>query len=109
PNVVANYNFTNAGGEFACYVNGHTHHDHIGYSANATNKQLNVNVTTASANRYTQAVYDDLFREVGTKSEDCFNVVAIDTDKKMVRVLRVGANATVNMTMRDMVSVSYAG
>ena len=105
PSVTIDADFTNASGKFVCYLNGHTHRDYIGKSSRSTNIQTNVCVTAACCTNYSQ--YDDLQRVAGQRSEDCFNVISIDTDRKKIRILRIGADTTLNMTHRDMTQVDY--
>jgi len=105
PDVTVNADFTSANGDFICYIGGHTHWDRIGQSSVATNKQVDVVLTTSGT---TKQNYDDLYRVIGEKSQDCLNVYVFDTDKKKIRIIRVGANCTLNMTWRDIESVSYA-
>ena len=105
PNVTVNADFTNANGDFIAYIAGHTHYDKIGESSQSTNKQLAVVVTTSGT---TKQQNDDLWRQIGTKSQDCFNLYVFDTRKKKIRILRIGANTTLDMEQRDMTSVSYA-
>ena len=108
PSVNVNADFTTAHGEFICWINGHTHNDGTGQSSIATNKQVDINVTTGSANVATQAIYDDLYREANTPAQDAFNVVCFDTDRKEIRMLRIGANVNNQMKRRDYACISYA-
>lgn len=108
PDITASANFSSANGEFICYINGHTHNDGMGQSSVATNKQVNINVTTGSAHTNGTAVYDDLYRNENTMSQDAFNMVAFDTDKKEIRVLRIGANVSADMRRRDYACIPYA-
>ena len=104
PDVTVSADFSNSNGEFICYICGHTHADKIGQSSLATQKQVVEVANTAST---TKAYYDDLWRQVGTKSQDCLNLLVFDTDKKKIRILRIGANSTLNMEWRDMTSIFY--
>lgn len=107
PNVSVSADFTSANGEFICYINGHTHNDGTGQSSVATNKQVNINVTTGSANTTYQAIYDDLYRVVGERSEDAFDVLCFDTDRKEIRMLRIGANVNNQMKRRDYACIPF--
>lgn len=108
PDITASADFSAANGEFICYINGHTHKDGMGQSSVATNKQVNINVTTGSSRTDYIAVYDDLYRDKNTMSQDAFNMVAFDTDKKEIRVLRIGANVSADMRRRDYACIPYA-
>ena len=108
PNVAVSADFSGANGEFICYINGHTHNDGTGQSSYAQKKQVNINVTTGSANLSSQAVYDDLYRDTDTIAQDAFNLIAFDTIHKKIRMLRIGANVTIDMKRRDYALISYS-
>lgn len=108
PDVSVSADFTGANGEFICYINGHTHNDGTGQSSYAQAKQVDINVTTGSANVANQAVYDDLYRDNDTIAQDAFNLVAFDTINKKIRMLRIGANVTMDMKRRDYALIPYS-
>lgn len=108
PDVSVSADFSGANGEFICYINGHTHNDGTGQSSYAQSKQVNINVTTGSANVANQAVYDDLYRDNDTIAQDAFNLVAFDTINKKIRMLRIGANVTMDMKRRDYALIPYS-
>ena len=108
PDVTVNGDFTTANGEFICYINGHTHNDGLGQSIIATNKQVNLNVTTGNSSMASQAIYDDLYRGNVGISQDAFNLISFDTSRKQIRVLRIGANVSADMRRRDYACVSYS-
>lgn len=104
PDVTVNADFSNAKGTFICYLCGHTHFDMIGQSSLATNKQVCVVMNTSST---TKAYYDDLYRCMHKQSQDCLNILVFDTDKKQIRIIRIGANTTLDMKERKMTCISY--
>jgi hypothetical protein len=108
PDVSVSADFSGANGEFVCYINGHTHNDGTGQSSYAQAKQVDINVTTGSANVANQAVYDDLYRDNDTIAQDAFNLVAFDTINKKIRMLRIGANVTMDMKRRDYALIPYS-
>lgn len=108
PDVSVSADFSGANGDFICYINGHTHNDGTGQSSYAQAKQVNINVTTGSANVSNQAVYDDLYRDNDTIAQDAFNLVAFDTATKKIRMLRIGANVTMDMKRRDYALIPYS-
>ena len=77
--------FQKDGGEFVCWLGGHTHTDFCGVINGK--KQLFINVGTAK----NFELWCDSRRVTGEKSQDLFNVVSIDTCRKHIRVLRIGA------------------
>lgn len=94
--------FINDGGYFVCWIHGHTHHKMFAQLQTHPN-QLDVSVENAGipnfAWTYVKARIDD------TKSEDCFNVLAVDTDSKILRLMAVGA--TYDRFMRHVDGISY--
>lgn len=95
PNAVKG--FIDAGGTFICYLTGHTHCDYFGlarmdgtYSYQAGwHNQLCIGIASAS---YISGagIYGDSDRTVGTKSQDCFNIVGFDTTSKTLKIVRIG-------------------
>lgn len=94
--------YINAGGKFACWLVGHAHRDAIGYGEAYPN-QLVIAVHTASAS----ASASSIIRAVGTKSQDAFNVVSIDTANGRIKMLRVGADTDTMLKKRDILSYDY--
>lgn len=82
--------FIDAGGEFVCWLVGHTHQDVICTLSN-DNRQLIVNLTTASISR---ANYQPKVRFAGTETEQAFNFMCIDTNRKLLKNVRFGADIT---------------
>lgn len=80
-------NFIASGGEFVCWLSGHTHNDKFG---TLVNYPLQVQIAVENAG--CDSGWNDDARVLGTKSQDCFNVIAIDTYKKEIKLLRIGAD-----------------
>ena len=79
-------NFMNAGGEFICWLAGHTHKDFCGTLKNYPKQVMFVSNITGLNN----LEWGEEIRTVGTKTGDCFSVIAVDRYKKIVRIYRVG-------------------
>lgn len=94
--------FIDNGGEFACYIAGHSHNDYVGYNASYP-EQLCIAVTTALTTRYD----NDQRRATGEKSQDAANVVLIDTVTKTVKLIRVGADMDTYMRGRHILTIRY--
>ena len=77
--------FVNAGGVHICHLAGHEHHDLFGITENGI---LNSIVPCAT----TWRGWCDGNRVIGTKTQDCFNVVSIDPNLKLLKLVRVGDN-----------------
>ena len=96
--------FITGGGKFACWLVGHTHFNIFAKLTNHSN-QLVVAVPNAGI---THANCSDADRKAGTKSQDCFNIVAIDDYSSLVKVMRVGCNYTRWMKHPEMVCWDFA-
>lgn len=90
--------FINNGGKFICNLAGHYHVDEIGYTDAGLLNVIVQNGTTWDG-------LGDMKRVMGTKSEDCFNVVSVDTDLGLLKIIRVGAN--VDHYMRKKTALCY--
>ena len=99
--------FIDGGGEFVCWLAGHTHRDYVGTLYTVDN-----GVTTD----YTQLIFgsdtakissasgwSDSLREFGKKSQDCANIVSVDRYSKTVTLYRIGSDLNrLGMTKRMM-------
>lgn len=104
--------FIDDGGEFVCWLAGHTHRDCVGTLYNVEN-----NITT----NYTQLMFcvdtakissavgwSDSVREYGKKSQDCMNLVSIDRYSKTVTFYRIGCNLNRLGMTKQMICWDYA-
>lgn len=94
--------FIQAGGDFACWICGHTHFDLVG-TLQSYPDQLCIIVENASCWSY----YDADRRVTGTLSQDCFNVMSIDTYCKRVNVMRIGSNFASALQHKGAFSYDY--
>ena len=97
--------FINNGGEFICYLTGHTHQDRVLFDPQAPH-QIDFGISCASSDPR-QAADDNLLRINGCFSQDLFNLVTIDRDTKHVTVRRVGADLDNSGSDRDSVTYNY--
>ena len=67
-----------------CNLAGHDHIDEFGLTDKGVLNLVVQNGTTWDA-------ISDISRTVGERSEDCFNVVNINTDNGLLTVVRIGA------------------
>ena len=100
--VAAVDDFQKAGGEFVCWLGGHTHTDFCGTVRGK--KQLYIIVGTAKKFE----LWCDSRRVAGEKSQDMFNVMSIDTYRKHIRVFRVGAEWNRFLQHRVSMCIDYA-
>lgn len=78
--------FISLGGKFICNLAGHDHIDEFGVTDKGV---LNLVVQNGT----TWDTISDISRSVGERSEDCFNVVDVDTEKGTLSVIRIGAQS----------------
>ena len=88
-------NFINNGGNFICYLIGHTHSDIIGYPTGHP-EQLIINICCASPDRAHETTLgtNDLPRYPNTRTQDAFNILTFDNNRKILKGIRIGANIT---------------
>ena len=94
--------FITNGGEFVCWLNGHTHDDYIGVVTNHTN-QIAVVISCAT----TSNQYCDCARHNGTKTRDLFNVFTADKSAKLIKFVRVGSDMDKFMRSRKTLCINY--
>ena len=95
--------FTANQAEFICILNGHTHRDIIGRLTDYPD--LLILCVGADNLLYTSNFCP---RAEGTPSEDLFNVVNIDRNRKTIKVIRIGSDASITGQVRDQLLISYA-
>jgi hypothetical protein len=118
--ISADFTGKNSGVEFIAHINGHEHYDRIGYlpttqkqlnlNAVCTNAWTNMNINGAPGTSYPEYNEgNDLAREIGTDTEDAFNVYVIDRARKMVRIARIGSSVPALASVeRDFMAIPYA-
>ena len=94
--------FISDGGEFVCWLSGHTHADFIGTVNNHVN-QIQVIISTAK----TINTDGDSARTEGTKTQDCFNVFVVDGVNHLIKIIRIGASVDRYMRSRKTLCVNY--
>ncbi len=77
--------FVKRGGILVANLAGHTHHDFFGYTAGGV---LNSVVESGTSWKY----WCDADRVEGTRTFDAFNVMSVDTDLGILKLIRVGNN-----------------
>ena len=90
----------NAAGDFACWISGHTHKDYVLWIADS---QLVIGVdaaTTGITSRNHVISADD-------KSQDNFNLLAVDTYRQTVKLLRVGNDCDDQMRKITQCAIRY--
>lgn len=84
--VTAVDTFISNGGEFVCWLTGHTHKDFCGVREINGRKQVAICIDCAALRN------DGLtrYRAEQTKSQDCFNMLAVNVNTKILTIWRVG-------------------
>ena len=95
--------FVANGGEFVCWLSGHTHADFIGTVTGHAN-QIQIVVTTAR----TSNSFGDSARVSKTKTQDAFNMFIVDGTHKLIKLVRIGADSDRYMRSRKTLCVNYA-
>ena len=88
------------GGVHVANFAGHEHSDFIGYTDNGV---LNICVQAATDN----IIWTDGKRVKGTRTWDCFNVVAVETSTGTLKLIRVGNNSDHYLREKKVLSYDY--
>ena len=102
PDIVQS--FKQRGGTFVCYLSGHLHTDCFGVGVKYP-EQLCISIACASVSA--AQPYCDMIRRVGDKTQDCFNLVGIDTNSKVIKIMRIGAEYDRYMRRRNVLCWDY--
>lgn len=94
--------FINAGGKFICWLAGHTHTDFVAYNTNYPD-QVFIVVTSLWNDLRTS----DQARTAGTPSFIAANLIGFDTDRKLIKIARIGANYDYNLRPREILVYNY--
>ena len=106
PPVVLDVDYSKRGqGNFVAYLVGHSHVDWHGVCEKYP--EQNVIIFPSSADDDWQNLYSDLPRLLGTKAQDCFTVFTVDTQERMICLVRVGSNITYRMVERTATTIKY--
>lgn len=98
--------FIDGGGEFVAWFSGHTHYDFMGTLDNYP-QQIDITIDTAS--RFAGPTnYSDIARVTGQKNQDLFNIVGVDTFRKLIKIYRVGADRDSWMRHKGCITIDYS-
>lgn len=92
--------FIAKGGSFICNLVGHEHHDLFGLTDAGV-----LNVAVPSATNW--AGWCDGKRVRGTRTYDCFNVVSVDANLGLLKLVRVGDNADHYLRIKRVLCYDY--
>lgn len=94
--------FLDAGGSFACWLSGHTHLDFIGHIS-GHERQLQIIADKAGEK-------DDYMQEArprGTRFQDSFNLVTVNTGRSLLVVKRIGCDRDQYMRSKSLFCYDY--
>lgn len=94
--------FINNGGHFICWLCGHFHWDQVATMTNHP-KQLYIAIASGSISEW----MEHRARVLNQESEDLFNLVAIDTYNKHIRVARIGSKLDRYLQHAGTMCISY--
>lgn len=98
--------FIDDGGEFVGWFSGHTHYDFMG---TLDNYPQQIDITIDCACRFSGATnYSDTARVTGQKNQDLFNIVSVDTYRKLIKIYRVGADRDSWMRHKGCITIDYS-
>ena len=99
--------FVSSGGEFVCWLCGHTHADLVSVNSSYPT-QVFLCVDTANPDK--ASPYSDTGRLASDDSptQDLFNVISIDMLNKTLRVMRVGASENMYLQRKKTLCINYA-
>lgn len=89
---------------FVCYLAGHSHYDCIAVNP-LYPKQIVV--VAASANGNGTILHSDYYREIGTRSQDLFNIVTIEPHNKRIKMFRIGADRDIYLRKIESCVINY--
>ena len=92
------------GGEFVCWITGHTHADLICRNHNYP-EQIFLTVDTATPSK--AAAYSDTNRTNDEPTQDLINIIGFDTVNKTIRLLRIGASENMFMQSKKTLCINY--
>ena len=92
--------FKRAGGIHVCHLAGHEHSDMIGYTESGI-----FTVVVECATNWNG--WCDGKRIRGTRTYDCFNVTAVDTERSFFKITRIGNNADYRLRSKRTLCYDY--
>ncbi|MBO7393183.1 MAG: hypothetical protein J6U98_03155, partial [Abditibacteriota bacterium] len=92
------------GGEFVCWIGGHTHYDSIAYNRNYPTQLC---ICVAGTNREQSEAWDDSMRVDGTRSQDSANAFIVDTSNKLVKLIKIGNNSDNYQRPKNRITIKY--
>lgn len=106
PTLTVNCDFSARGkGEFVCYLCGHHHMDIMAVDAKFPAQHI-ISLASSAMDMW-QNFECDLPREGGTKAEDLLTTISVHTQKRQIRLVRIGSNYTMDLKERTCITINY--
>lgn len=106
PTITVDADFTSRGtGAFVGYIQGHQHCDIHSTDQTYTDQHQLAFATTA--NDYYQSHGNDTPRVRGEKTDECFTVIAVDKEHRLLKAVRVGSAVSTYMVDRTLFKYTY--
>lgn len=96
--------FISGGGEFVCWLCGHTHKDSVGTIQGHQNQVMIVIDTSATG----RSVTSNTYRKFYTRSQDLMNVISVDRNNTTIKVVRIGARERDDLQVIDSMVIDYS-
>ena len=96
--------FMKTGGDFVCWIGGHGHWDYIATNP-AYPEQYDICIAAACGPQC--EAYSTMKRTPGTKDWDLANAFIVDTDKKVVKLIRIGCDHDATVSDRHEMEFNY--
>ena len=100
--VSAVESFINDGGNFVCWLVGHTHRDYIATIEGHPNQLCVVIETSACRNDNMDSI-----RVEGTKSENAFELISINPTSYTLNIVRIGSDCDMYLRRKELLCLSY--
>ena len=95
--------FIDGGGKFIGWLTGHIHADSV-LTATGYDNQIMFNIATANNAIHTDGIS---YTDASSQYYDCFNHLAVDTAKGLVKMIRVGWNTDYSIKTREELCYDY--
>ena len=104
--IAAVDDFIDGGGDFICWLTGHTHADYI-MTETAAPGQLMISIASAKYSNHFDGYSPASETAISERNYDCFDLIGVDLTNKIIKVLRIGYNQDASMKVRNRYSYNY--
>lgn len=97
--------FIDNGGDFICWLHGHTHTDYICTTSSTVSKHKQLLLIVGAG--MISELWQDTRRVKGEKSQDLFDILSFDTIYKQIKILRIGAEWSIYGQHKTTLVIDY--